>query len=93
MIIIVMGLYVICMSYVTNLALWLQYFNKLTYLLTYLLTCRETDKEMFRFGVWLLSWRWDSSAGTEPQRMPKQVFSFAYLFIWLKTMSVTCVLI
>ena len=23
------------MSYVTNLALWLQYFNKLTYLLTY----------------------------------------------------------
>jgi len=24
------------MSYVTNLALWLQYFNKLTYLLTYL---------------------------------------------------------
>jgi len=26
-------LYFICMSYVTNLALWLQYFNKLTYLL------------------------------------------------------------
>ena len=30
------------MSYVTNLALWLQYFNKLTYLLTYLKQCELT---------------------------------------------------
>jgi len=29
------------MSYVTNLALWLQYFSKLTYLLTYLIRSRQ----------------------------------------------------
>jgi len=43
-------IFIPCIS-VTNLALWLQDLNKLTYLLTYLLTCVQPPPPLWRFSA------------------------------------------